>query len=147
MLLATARIVAWILVSHQIPAKAGNLLMSITADPMLFLVITLTFLLAIGFFIEAVATMIMLVPVLAPIAATYGIDPHHFGLLFVMTVQIALITPPVALGLFIVCRLADCNIEEFFKDIWPFLFWIFAVILLVAFFPEIALWLPRLLGH
>jgi len=53
----------------------------------------------IGFFIEAMAIMIMFVPVLAPIAASYGIEPHHFGLIFIMAIQIALITPPVALSL------------------------------------------------
>lgn len=147
MLLATARIVAWLLVSHQVPMKAANILTSITTNPHLFLLVTLTFLLLIGFVIEAVATMIMLVPVLAPIANAYGIDPHHFGLLFVMTVQIALITPPVALGLFIVCDLADCTIEEVFRDIWPFLFVVFGVIILVAFWPSVTMWIPRLFGY
>ncbi len=147
MLLANARIVAWLLVSHQIPAKAANMLLSVTANPEVFLVMTLVFLLLIGFVIEAVATMIMLIPVLAPIASAYGIDPHHFGLLFVMTVQIALITPPVALGLFIVCGLANCTIEEVFTEIWPFLLLVFGVIIMVAFWPEVTMWVPRYFGY
>jgi TRAP-type C4-dicarboxylate transport system permease large subunit len=64
-----------------------------------------------------------------------------------MTVQVALITPPVALGLFIICPIADCTIEEATAGIWPFLFLVFAVILLVAFWPGVTDWLPRLFGY
>jgi tripartite ATP-independent transporter DctM subunit len=147
LLLATAKLISFLLVSHQVPQKAANMLMSITGNPTLFLIMCLIFLLLIGFFLEAVATMIMLVPILMPIAITYGIEPHHFGLLFVMTVQIALITPPVALGLFIVCELAHCKIEDVFKEIWPFIFVTFAVIILVAIFPNITMWLPKIFGY
>ncbi|MEA1964424.1 MAG: TRAP transporter large permease [Candidatus Aerophobetes bacterium] len=147
MMLATAKVVAWILTTYQVPAKLTALLMSITANPEIFLIITLFSLLLIGFVLEAVATMVMLVPCFAPVALAYGISPHHFGLLFVMIVQVALITPPVALGLFIVCRLAETTIEEVFTDIWPFLFLIFGIIILVALLPGLAMWLPGLFGY
>jgi len=147
MMLATAKLVAWILTTYQVPAKLTDMLMSITTNPQLFLIITLFSLLLIGFVLEAVATMVMLVPCLAPVALAYGISPHHFGLLFVMVVQLALITPPVALGLFIVCRLAETTIEEVFSDIPPFLFLTFAIMILVALFPDIFMWLPALFGY
>ena len=91
--------------------------------------------------------MIMLIPVLAPIAVSYGVEPHLFGLIIVITVQIALITPPVALGLFITAPLARCTIEEAAKDLWPFLFLMFGLVMLLAVFPGIATWLPRLFGY
>jgi len=147
MMLATAKIIAWLLTIYQVPAKLTAMLMMITTNPQIFLFMAMCILLLIGFVLEAVATMIMLVPCFAPVAIAYGIEPHHFGLLFVMTVQIALITPPVALGLFVACRLAKTTIEEVFADIWPFLFLIFGIMILIALCPNVTMWLPRLFGY
>ncbi len=147
MLLATAKVISWILITNQVPQQVGKSFLQLTASPQIFLVLTISFLLILGFVLEAVATMIMLIPVFGPVAQSYGIEPHHFGLLVVMTVQVALITPPVALGLFIVCPIAECSIEEASGGIWPFLFLVFGVILLVAFFPAVTDWLPKLFGY
>ena len=147
MLLATAKVISWILITNQVPQQVGTSFLQLTASPQVFLVLTVSFLLLLGFVLEAVATMIMLIPVFGPVAQSYGIEPHHFGLLVVMTVQVALITPPVALGLFIICPIAECSIEEATGGIWPFLLLVFAVILLVAFWPGITDWLPRLFGY
>jgi tripartite ATP-independent transporter DctM subunit len=147
MLLATAKVISWILITNQVPQQVGTSFLQLTASPQVFLVLTVSFLLILGFVLEAVATMIMLIPVFGPVAQSYGIEPHHFGLLVVMTVQVALITPPVALGLFIICPIAECSIEEATGGIWPFLLLVFAVILLVAFCPAVTDWLPRLFGY
>ena len=147
MLLATAKVISWILITNQVPQQVGTSFLQLTASPQVFLVLTVSFLLLLGFVLEAVATMIMLIPVFGPVAQSYGIEPHHFGLLVVMTVQVALITPPVALGLFIICPIAECSIEEATGGIWPFLLLVFAVILLVAFWPAVTDWLPRLFGY
>lgn len=146
LLLATAKVISWILTVNQVPQMVAQAFLQYTSSPQIFLVMAIVFLLLLGFVLEAVATMIMLVPVFGPVAQAFGIEPHHFGLLFVMTVQVALITPPVALGLFIVCPIADCSIEEAAKDIWPFLLLISGVILLVAFWPGVTDWVPRLFG-
>jgi tripartite ATP-independent transporter DctM subunit len=147
MLLATAKVISWILITNQVPQQVGTSFLQLTASPQVFLVLTVSFLLLLGFVLEAVATMIMLIPVFGPVAQSYGIEPHHFGLLVVMTVQVALITPPVALGLFIICPIAECSIEEATGGIWPFLLLVFAVILLVAFWPAVTDWVPRLFGY
>ena len=147
MLLATAKVISWILITNQVPQQVGTSFLQLTASPQVFLVLTVSFLLLLGFVLEAVATMIMLIPVFGPVAQSYGIEPHHFGLLVVMTVQVALITPPVALGLFIICPIAECSIEVATGSIWPFLLLVFAVILLVAFWPGITDWVPRLFGY
>lgn len=146
MLLATAKIISWILTTHQVPQMVAESFLQLTANPQIFLMLSVLFLLMLGFVLEAVATMIMLVPVFGPAAQAYGIEPHHFGLLVVMTVQIALITPPVALGLFIICPIAECSIEDTTREIWPFLLLVFAVILLVAFWPGVTDWVPKLFG-
>lgn len=145
-LMATAKICAWLLTSAQIPQKCGTFLMSLSTSPAFFLTIVILFLVFLGFFIEAIATMIMFVPVLAPIASSYGIEPHHFGLIFIMSVQIALITPPVALSLFVTCKLAGIGIDETWGEIWPFIFLLIGIFLLVAYWPDVTMWLPRLFG-
>jgi TRAP-type C4-dicarboxylate transport system permease large subunit len=96
---------------------------------------------------EGVAIMIMLVPVLAPVAKVYGIEPHHFGLVVVMSIQLALLTPPVALGLFVGCGIAKMKIEEVVSDVWPYLSLLYAMIIVMACFPGMTLWLPKMLGY
>ena len=146
MLMATAKVCAWILTSAQIPQKCGTFLMSISTSPAFFITLVILFLVFLGFFIEAIAIMIMFVPVLAPIASSYGIEAHHFGLVFVMAVQIALITPPVALSLFVTCKLAGIGIDETWAEIGPFLLFLTILTLLVAYWPGMTMWLPRLFG-
>jgi len=147
MLMATAKVCAWLLTSAQVPQKCGTFLMSISNSPAFFITLVILFLVFLGFFIEAIAIMIMFVPVLAPIAASYGIEAHHFGLIFVMAVQIALITPPVALSLFVTCKIAKIGIDDVWTEIGPFLLYLTALTLLVAYWPGLTMWLPRLFGY
>jgi tripartite ATP-independent transporter DctM subunit len=147
LVLGCAKIITYTLSIYQAPEAITAFLQGLTANRFLFLFLVLTILLIIGFVLEAVATMIMLVPVFAPAATAYGIDPHHFGLLVVMIVQLALLTPPVALGLFIACNLAQTTIEEVMQDVWPFLALIYGMILIIALFPRFTLWLPKIMGY
>lgn len=146
-LMATAKVCAWLLTSAQIPQRCGNFLMSVSTSPAFFITLVILFLVFLGFFIEAIAIMIMFVPVLAPIAASYGIEAHHFGLIFVMAVQIALITPPVALGLFVTTKLAGIGIDDTWTEIGPFLLFLTVLTLFVAYWPGMSMWLPRLFGY
>jgi len=146
-LMATAKVCAWLLTTARVPEQVGQFLMSISTSPTFFITLVILFLVLLGFFIEAIAIMIMFVPVLAPIAAAYGIEAHHFGLIFVMAIQIALITPPVALSLFVTCKLAGIGIDDVWKDILPFLAYLTGLTLLVAYWPGLSMWLPRLFGY
>jgi tripartite ATP-independent transporter DctM subunit len=145
-LMATAKICAWLLTSAQIPQACGAFLQAISTNPAFFITLVILFLVFLGFFIEAIAIMIMFVPVLAPIATSYGIEAHHFGLVFVMAVQIALITPPVALSLFVTTKLAGIGIDDIWVEIIPFLSFLTVLTLLVAYWPGMTMWLPRLFG-
>ena len=146
-LMSTAKVISWILITNQVPQALAQIFTSGITSPQAFLLIAMGIFLLLGFVMEGLALMVMLTPVLGPLAVSYGIDPHVFGLLVVMTVQIALITPPVALSLFIVTPLAGCTVMEAAKEIWMFLSAIALVIILIIFFPEIALWLPNQLGY
>jgi len=146
-LLATAKLVAWLLVLNLVPQRLGSTLAPLVSSPQMFLlgVVLLFFLL--GIVMEGVAAMIMLVPVVAPLAVVFGVDGHHLALIIVMTVQVALITPPVALGLFIVVPFARCTLREASIEILPFIAAIMSVIVLIVFFPQVAMWLPAALGY
>jgi tripartite ATP-independent transporter DctM subunit len=146
-LIGTAKVVAFILTSSQVPQKFGAYLMSISASPFFFITLVVLFLVFLGFFIEGMAIMIMFVPVLAPIATSYGIEPHHFGLIFVMAVQVALITPPVSLSLFVTAKIAGIPYESTFVEVLPFLGLITTLTLAVAYWPDLSMWLPRVLGY
>jgi C4-dicarboxylate transporter DctM subunit len=147
LLLGNAKIITYILTLNDAPATLTAFLQSLTPNPYIFIILVITLLLLLGFVMEGVAIMIMLVPVLAPAAQVYGIEPHHFGLIFVMAIQLAILTPPVALGLFISCSIADATVEEVMPDVWPFLFLLYGMICAIAFFPEMTLWLPKMLGY
>lgn len=147
LLLGTAKIISYLLSIYQAPIRLTNALQAFTDNQYLFIVLSMGVLLLLGFVMEGVAIMIMLVPVFSKVAQAYGIDPYHYGLLFVMTIQLALLTPPVALSLFIVARLADVSVEEVVKDVWPYLILIFGLILLIALFPQLTLWLPKVVGY
>jgi TRAP-type C4-dicarboxylate transport system permease large subunit len=100
-----------------------------------------------GFVIEGVAAMIMFIPIVAPLAPHFGAEPHHVALVILMSVQVALFTPPVALALFIVCPFAGCSIKEAAIEVIPFVIVILLITLLVVFVPDVAMWLPRLAGY
>jgi len=147
MLLAGAKIVSFILSSYQAPMHLTTFLQGLTSNPQIFMLLCMLSVLVVALVMEGVAIMIMLVPVLAPVADAYGINPYHFGLIFVMTIQLALMTPPIALGLQIVSRLAGSTMEEVFKDAWPFYILIFIMICVISLCPGLTLWLADLAGY
>jgi tripartite ATP-independent transporter DctM subunit len=146
-MLAAAKLFAWILVINLVPQTIGGAITPLVDGPETFLLLVMVVFVLFGFVLEGIATMIMLVPVFAPLAPHFGVDPHHLALVVIMSVQIGLLTPPVALGLFIVCPFAGCSIKEAAVEVTPFIFVIAAIILAVVFFPDIAMWLPRLAGY
>ena len=147
LLIATANAVSWLVTTQQVPNLISAYLKSISPSPLVFLLIVNIFLLIVGCLMETAAALIMLVPILAPIAASYGIDPLHFGFVVVMNLVIGLITPPVGVVLFVVGGLANISMERVVRAVWPHLIWQLVVLALVTYFPELSLWVPRTLGY
>jgi TRAP-type C4-dicarboxylate transport system permease large subunit len=110
------------------------------------MLIVLVALLLLGMLMDAVPIMIALAPLLAPIAAQYGISDIQFGLLFVVTCMIGLVTPPVGIILFMASSISGVSLEKLSISIVPFVAWMIAVVMLMIFFPAVTLWLPGLLG-
>jgi len=97
-------------------------------------------------FIESNAAYIMLVPLIAPVAVVYGIDPVYFGFLFVLNLVIGMMTPPVGVLLFVMCGITRISMSEMVRNVWPYIVVQYLVLLLCIFVPQIVLFLPDVLG-
>jgi len=145
-ILAAASILGWVLAKEGVPRDLANFLGGISDSPLVFLLVVTGALLLIGMFMEMTAVLIILGPILHPIAVSMGVDPLHFGILMVVNLNIALITPPLGACLFVASSVGDVRFEDVAKAILPFMLVELAVLLLLVCFPAISLTLPRLLG-
>jgi len=142
-LLGTTNIFGYIIATQGIPELILNGIMAITTNRTVILLFIIATLLALGCVLEAVAMILILVPILAPIALKLGLDPIHFGAITILATAIGLVTPPVGVCLFVACGLAKAKMSEVIRAIMPFLVASLAVLILVAFFPEISLLVPK----
>jgi tripartite ATP-independent transporter DctM subunit len=147
LLLATSGVATWLMAVMHLPEAATQLVMSISPDRISFTIFFLLFMILVGMLIEPVALMVMFAPIFAPIAYQFGFEPLHFGLVFVLAVEIGLITPPVGVVLFIICGISGVSLKTLSRAIVPFVVVEIVVLILVAFVPDIALWIPRSLGY
>jgi TRAP-type C4-dicarboxylate transport system permease large subunit len=146
-MIAFASVVTYMLTVDQLPAQLTALLRGMTQDPLVYMLLVALALFVVGCFLESNAAYIMLVPLLHPIALLYGIDPLHFGFLFVFNLVIGMLTPPVGVVLFVLCGLTGIKLGELVKHVWPFIAVMYGLLFTCMFFPKIVLWLPRLMGY
>jgi TRAP-type C4-dicarboxylate transport system permease large subunit len=146
-LIAFASTVTFAFTIDLIPIALTNWLKAFTSDPQIFLLMVMALLIMVGMFIESNAAYIMLVPLLAPIALAYGIDPLLFGFLFVFNLVVGMMTPPVGILLFVMCGISKINMQDLIKSAWPFILFQYAVLALCIVFPDVVTWLPRQLGY
>ena len=107
----------------------------------------LVILLLLGCVLEGTAILLIIVPVFIPTAQALGIDLVHFGVMVVVNIMLGLVTPPYGLLLFIVASISGAPIRDIIRDSLPFLFWMVVSLLLITFFPDLVLWLPRQAGY
>lgn len=146
-LIAFASIVTYLMTVDLLPQTLSTLLRGLTHDPLVYMALVAVLLFVVGMFLESNAAYIMLVPLLHPIAIAYGIDPLHFGFLFVLNLVIGMLTPPVGVVLFVVCGVTGVPMRDLVKNAWPFIALMYAVLLLCMLFPPIVTALPRALGY
>jgi len=146
-LIAFAAGVTFIFTIDMIPAAMAQFLKDLTENPMVFLVLVMSMLIVVGMFIESNAAYIMLVPLFAPVAATFGIDPLLFGFLFVFNLVIGMMTPPVGVVLFVMSGITRVSMSELIRNVWPYVAVQYGVLVLCVLFPGIVTWLPRALGY
>lgn len=146
MLMGAGAIISWIMTRSQLTIHMAEFLVGITADPTLFMVLVAALLLLLGSVMDATALMVALAPMLVPIARSYGIDDLQFGLVFIMSCMIGMVTPPTGILLFMTASFAQVPIEKVFKAILPFVLAAAVLILLLILFPPLTLWVPELVG-
>lgn len=145
LIVAGASIFAWILTSNQVTQHVVTLLGPFADNPIATLIIINLVLIVVGCFMETIAAITILVPVLLPVAVTAGVDPVHFGVIMVLNLMIGLLTPPVGMVLYVLSRVSGISFEKCMRGTLPFLVPLVIALLLVTFVPAISLWLPTLL--
>jgi len=143
-LIAVASVLSWALTFQGVPDMLVALLSGVTQSPTLFLLLVIAMLLLLGMFLESISVLIVVVPLLLPVALQLGIDPIHFGVVCTVATVIGLVTPPVGPGLYIAMVAANIRMGALFRATVPFLAAVLACLVVIAAVPALSTWLPRL---
>jgi tripartite ATP-independent transporter DctM subunit len=146
LIIASASILGWWMTFNQIPQAIAAGFLAMSSDPAVIIGLIVILLLFIGMFMDINATLIILAPVLAPLTLKIGMDPVHAGIVIVLALNISLMTPPVGACLFVLASVTKEKIENITKSLWPFLLAEVGVLILVAYWEGLTLFVPRLLG-
>ncbi len=146
LVMATSAAFAWVLTVEGIPQQLSNLIISWQLSPVMFLIAVNILLLLFGIFMEPLPGVMILVPILAPIAAALGIDPTHFAMVVIVNLTLGMITPPVGGLLFVSAVSARVSMAELTREMPLFLVAHFLVLVLLTFVPGLSTWLPHSLG-
>lgn len=144
-IIANAMIFAHFLTIENIPQMITQSLISANVDKIMFLLLVNIILIVAGSFMEPSAIIMILVPLLLPVAVALGIDPIHFGIVITINMELGMVSPPVGLNLFVTSGLTGMSIKDVIVAAFPWTMTILAGLLLVTYIPEIALWLPNLM--
>ncbi len=137
---------AWVLTIEGIPQQMAEWLIGMNLSPWMFLIIVNVFLLLFGIFIEPLPGVMVLAPILAPVAVKLGVDPVHFAMIVIFNLTLGMITPPVGGLLFVTCNVSKVPMTALVKELVPFLWAHGAVLLILTFVPALSTWLPHVLG-
>lgn len=145
-IVTAASVFAWLLTVSQAAQLFADFIFSMTDNWWTFLILVNVLLLIVGAFLDTIAAITILVPILMPVAARYGVDPVHLGLIVTLNLMIGLLTPPVGMVLFVLARISKLSVEKTTMAILPWLIPLFVALLLITFIPAISLWLPTKMG-
>ena len=137
----------WLLTYNRVPNMLTDWVLGNVDSKTTFLIAVILLFLFVGLFLEGIAAMLVLVPILHPIAVSLGIDPVHFGILVIFNLMIGLITPPLGLCLFVAEGIAGVGVARMVKAILPFFLVEVLVLLVLTFVPQTVIWLPQALGY
>ncbi|HCK17535.1 MULTISPECIES: TRAP transporter large permease [Thalassospira] len=145
-IMATVAAANWFMTFAGIPQTVSKFVLGYVDSPVTFLILINLMLLAVGLVLEGIAAMLVLVPILHPIALSLGIDPTHFGIIVIFNLMIGLITPPMGLCLFVADAVAGVGMARMIRAIMPFFIVELMVLLIITFVPGIVTFLPELFG-
>ncbi|MBX3604710.1 MAG: TRAP transporter large permease [Piscinibacter sp.] len=147
MLIAGALAFNYVVTVENIPRTLSALLAAWQLSPLAFLLAVNLLLLVLGCFLEGTTIILVILPVLLPTAQTLGIDPVHFGVMAVVNIMLGLVTPPYGLLLFMMTKIADVSLRDLVREVMPFLYVMVGALAVITLFPDLVLFLPRLLGY
>ena len=144
LIIAAASTYSWVLTREQIPQAMANMMLTTIDSAAVFMIVVVVFVTIASLFVEGNALMLVLVPILAPIASSYGIDDVHFAMIYIATASIGALTPPVGTLMFVTCSITGCKTKDFIKEALPFYALLFGMLLFTIFVPQSVLWLRDL---
>jgi len=145
LIIVSASVFGYYLNWERIPQELTALLLEFTSNKYLMLAVINVFLLAIGMFIEGGAALIIIAPLLVPVATQLGIDPIHFGMIMIVNIMIGGVTPPFGSMMFTTCSVTKVPVSAFMREIWPFLIALLTALMVVTYVPAIVMFLPNLM--
>ncbi len=145
-IIAGVSLLGYVLAREQAPQQIAQMFLTIANDPISFLIAVNLMIFVLGCFIESLAILLIVVPILVPIAAGFGIDPVHFGIIVVLNLMISILTPPMGMALFVVAQVGEIPYQKLAKAVLPWLLPPVIVLTLVCAFPVLATGLPSLMG-
>ncbi|MCX8116653.1 MAG: TRAP transporter large permease [Desulfobacterota bacterium] len=144
LIIALSGIFGYGLAYERIGDLFSGFMLGIVSHPQLLLIVIVLALLIAGMFIESVVIILLFTAILLPLVRQVGVDPVHFGIIFMLVIVLGLVTPPVGVSMYTVCSILDCRLEDYIKESIPFIAAILLVDLMLIFFPQIVLFLPNL---
>lgn len=145
LIISAASVFGWVLTANRIPTMIAEGFVALSGDPFVFLLLVNVLLLMVGCFLETGAAIIILAPILTPVAMSMGVDPVHFGILMIVNLAVGMTTPPVGVNLFVACQIANLRIDRILKSMLPFYFVLLLDIAIITYMPQLSLWLPQAL--
>jgi tripartite ATP-independent transporter DctM subunit len=145
-IVTAASVFAWLLTASQAAQLMSDTILGLTQNKWVFLLLANLLILFVGCFIDTIAAITILVPILMPIVLKLGIDPIHFGLVMTLNLMIGLLHPPLGMVLFVLARVAKLSVERTTMAILPWLVPLLLALGAITYIPELTLWLPRTMG-
>ncbi|MFH5821020.1 TRAP transporter large permease [Georgenia sp. AZ-5] len=145
-LIGVSTIMSWVMSFAGIPAMVADTMFALTDNTTVLLILILVATLVIGCFMDPTPAVLIFVPIFLPIVSSFGMDPIHFGMVMILALSIGTITPPVGPVLFVGAKVSDRRIEDVIRNLVPYFVALVVLLVIVAFVPQLSLWLPGLIG-
>jgi len=146
LIIGASSLLSWILAREQVPQAVANGLLGITDDPLIFLLIINVVLIILGMILEPTSALLIVTPILLPVAVEFGVDPLQFGSLVIFNLMIGLLTPPMGGVCFVLSSVTGIPVERVFKGALFYMPALLLVLLLITYVPALTLWLPNAIG-
>jgi len=144
-IVAAASIFGWILAIEQLPQTVARQLLSLSTDPLMLLLLVNVLLLIVGMFLDSTTATLLVIPIIAGPLHMAGVDPVHLGIVAIYNLMLGLLTPPMGLALFLITDIAKVSMRAILWELMPYYIPFFGTLVIITLFPDLTLWLPRML--